>query len=233
MPNLKEADAKFEYTLKFLNEHDLNQILYLQDLVGKKLSDPTTYYMEPEQFFRQQLVVEKSAVGVFQKEKLVGFHMASFPGLSEDNLGMDVGLTQEELLQVAQMGPTAVHPDHRRKNLLQMIHEKHLRVVKGMGYEHICLTISPSNYPSIRATMHQGFVIKRLKLKFNNLLRYVLHLDVKNQPKQPHYSIRVTNTDIELQKFIISLGFYGYDILETPHGYDVVFGCDLPEQELK
>jgi hypothetical protein len=221
-----DMDNNNDYEIKFLNEIHLDQILYLQNIVTKNLSDPISYYVESIEFFCKQIVIENGAIGLFKEDQLVGFNMASFPGLDEENLGIDVGIKQEELLLVAQFGPVAIHPDHRKRGLLNKIIERHINSIKEIGYKHICLTIAPSNYPAIRAAMAQGFIIKRLKLKYNNLLRYILHLDFKSRFKHPQYSVRIPHTDIESQKFMINLGFYGYNVLKNDNGFDLVFGYD-------
>lgn len=226
MTDPEETDVAVEYKIKFLNESHLDQILCLQDTIAKNLSDPTSYYLEPVQFFCKQLTIERMAMGIFYKNQLVGFHMASYPDLNEGRLGVDIGLSQEELLHCIQWGPVAIHPDHRWRGLLNKVAKRHLRILEEMGYRHICLTISPNNYPTLRSTIAQGFVIKKLKLKYNNLLRYILHLDLTNRVKHPKYSVRIPNTDLESQKFIMSLGFYGYDVVKNNNGFDLVYGCD-------
>lgn len=228
MIDLLDIDKTDEYELKFLDESYLEQILYLQHLVTENLSDPSSYYVDlvEEEFFNKHLASRNSTIGIFYENQLVGFHIVSYPGLYGDDLGVDIGLKEEELSQVAQFGAVAVHPDHRNKGLLTRASKEHLKMLKVMGYRHICLRIAPHNYPSIKASIMNGFVIKGLKFKYNNLLRYIFHLDINKHFKQPLYSVRINNADIESQKFIIGLGFYGYDVLKYDIGFDIVFGHD-------
>lgn len=226
MTDAEEIDVAVEYKIKFLNESHLDQILCLQDTIAKNLSDPTSYYLEPVQFFCKQLAIKKSSIGFFIRDQLVAFNMASFPVIGEENLGADIGLNQEEISQSVQLGPGAVHPDHRRRGLLAKIAEEHPKIMKEMGYRHICFTTAPTNYPTIKAFMDNGFEIKQLKLKFNNLLRYIFYLDLEKRIRQPQYSVRIPHTDIESQKFMIRLGFYGYGVVKNDNGFDLVYGCD-------
>jgi GNAT superfamily N-acetyltransferase len=226
-----------EYKLRFLTGNDIDQILDIQEYVSQALSDPTSYYLEPVEFFRQQLAQPDSALGVFYREQLLGFHFAAFPGWDEKNLGQDVGLCREELLQAAQLGPAAIHPGYRHKGLLKLIHKTHLKLLKEHGYKHFLLTIAPNNYPSLKVTMMQGFVIKQLKLKYQGLLRYILHLDVLNR-KIPLTTLRLPATALDAQKQLLARGFYGYDAIKNPGGFDIIFGCDTlptgftPESEV-
>ncbi len=226
-----------EYELRFLTGNDLGQILAMQEYISQTLSDPTSYYLEPVEFFRQQLAQPNGALGVFCREQLLGFHFAVFPGWGEENLGQDIGLCREELLQVAQLGPVAVHPGHRHQGLLKLIHATHLKLLKEHGYRHFLLTIAPNNYPSLKVTMTQGFVIKQLKLKYQGLLRYILHLDTHKR-KTPLTTQRLPAAAIDAQKQLLALGFYGYDAVKKPDGFDIIFGCDTlptgvaPESEV-
>lgn len=226
MANVTKIDGSSEYDIQVLNESHIAQILYLQETIVKNLSDPTSYYAEPTPFFHKQIAIENSVLGLFQKKQLIGFHIASFPGLDEENLGTDIGIKQEELLQVAQVGPLAVHPEHRKRGLFSRLLERHLQVIKEMGYKHVCATVAPANYPSIKGFISNSFAIKQLKIKFNNLLRYVMYLDLESNLERPKYSVRVLGADTESQKFMISLGFYGYDVLKNENGFDIILGRD-------
>lgn len=224
--NVVDTDDTDKYEIKFINKDFLKDILLLQNIIKKNLTNTKSYYLENAEFFSKQLVNREGAIGLFQKDQLVGFNIASFPGINKDNLGVDVGIRQNELFQVAQFGPVAIHPDHRKKGLLTKIIEKHVNSIRKNGYKHICLTIAPGNYPSIRATTSYGFIIKKIKKKYRNSLRYILHLDLANRVKYPKYSVRIPNTDLESQKFMLDLGFYGYDVIKSDSGFDLIFGYD-------
>ncbi len=212
--------------IKFLNEQYLDQILKLQKIVIENLSDAASYYVEPVAFFRKQLTIENSVIGFFHNNQLVGFNVATFPGLDDDNIGMGFNFEASELLQVAQIGPAAVHPDYRNEKIFSKLAKEHIKVIEKLGYKHIFLTVAPNNYPTIKIFIDNGFRITQLKIKYNNLLRYILHFDFFNDFKQPKYSVRTPNTDIESQKFIFNLGFYGYNVLKNDNGFDIVFGHD-------
>jgi ribosomal protein S18 acetylase RimI-like enzyme len=224
--NVVKFEIDKQYEIKFLNKSHLDQLLCLQEIIVKNLSDPTSYYVEPIQFFRKQLAIENTSIGFFQNDQLVAFNLASFPSIDEENLGIDIGLKPEFFLQFAQLGPGAVHPDHRKRGLLSKIAEEHPKIMEEMGYRYLCFTASPTNYPTIKAFMDNGFLIKQLKLKFNNVFRYIFYRDLKKIFKPPQYSVRIPNTDIESQKFMMNLGFYGYDVVKNDHGFDLIFGYD-------
>ena len=221
--------AKGKYALRPLNTSDIEQVLHIEKCVSQTLKDPKLYYFEPHEFFHEQLQNPNSAIGAFYNDQLVGFEIATFPGLNKNNLGIDIGgLNDEELRHVVQLGPGAIHPDHREKGLLKLIQEVHLESLKEIGYKHFLATISPNNYPSLKVTLSHGFIIKQLKVKYTDLLRYILHLDMDSSPKEPWESVIISSIDIEGQQHQISMGFYGYNVRKSSKGFDVMFGRDMP-----
>lgn len=219
---------KGKYILRPLNTSDIEQVIYIEECVFQNLKDPKLYYFESHEFFDEQLQNPNSAIGAFYNNQLVGFEIATFPGLKKNNLGVDIGgLSDEELRYVVQLGPGAIHPDHRKKGLLKLIQEAHLASLKEIGYKHFLATISPSNYPSLKVTLNHGFIIKQLKVKYTGLLRYILHLDIDNSPKKPWESVSVSSVDIEGQRHKINMGFYGYNVRKSPNGFDIIFGRDM------
>ena len=226
---------KGKYVLRPLNTSDIEQVLHIEECVSQTLKDPELYYFESHEFFHEQLQNPKSAIGAFYNDQLVGFEIATFPGLNKNNLGVDIGgLNDEELRYVAQLGPGAIHPDHREKGLLKLIQEIHLESLKEIGYKHFLATISPNNYPSLKVTLNHGFIIKQLKVKYTCLLRYILHLDTDNSQKKPWESVIVSSVDIEGQRHKISMGFYGYNVRKSSNGFDIIWGRDMPlDEDLK
>lgn len=224
MRETKSNDVKATYDVKFLSERYLPQILRLQDIIVKNLADRAVYHAATPEMVRSQLAIDKSVIGLFKNEQLLGFNIFELPGLNTENFGEDIGLNQEELVKVVEFGPVGVHPKYRNKGLLGMIIEKHLEVVKEKGYEHVCLSIAPTNFPSLKRTLSYGFVIKQVKQKFGNLLRYILHLNIKKPYTKPRYSIKIPSADIETQRYMIKLGYCGYGISINDDGVDIIFG---------
>lgn len=218
-------EPHFHYEIKFLTPQHLPEILTLQKLVIENLPDKECYYQEPLAFFEKVLADGKNCLGLFEARNLIGFHLAS---LSEGSgsIGADIGLGNREVSSLVQWGPTAVHPNYRQQGLLKMLADHHLKIFRDRGYEHICLTIAPQNYPSLSSAMRQGFLIKRLTHKFGHLLRYVLHLELNRPCKEPVCQVRVAGSDLESQRFLLSLGFYGSGVLRGNAETELLFGHD-------
>lgn len=220
------------YEFRFLHTGHISQILTLQDVVMETLTDKESYYRESIDFF-QETLKEESSLGVFMQDKLIGYNLVSFPGMKAYNLGLDAGLHDMDLLKVVHWGPAAIHPAFQRQGLLKNIITRQLHNLINKEYEHIFLTVAPRNYPSLRFVLQQGFLIKQLKIKYGNLLRYVLHLNIKQRIPSPVCRVGVSGADLDSQQFMLNLGFYGYAVREGQNGVELLFGHDgFPEQSL-
>ncbi|SHI84663.1 GNAT family N-acetyltransferase [Propionispora hippei] len=218
--------------VKPLTIEHVPEILALQDLIIETLSDKKSYYREENDYFFKALQGGDYSLGLFDRGNLVGYNIVSLPD-DIQNLGYEVGLYESALSKVAHWGPAAIHPSLQGNGLLKKILVKQLKELKVSGYEHIFLTIAPCNYSSLAAVLQQGFLIKRIKLKFGNLLRYILHLDMSRTLKKPICQVRVTGEDLESQKLLLTFGFYGYSVESEKSGTTtLLFGHDGLEETL-
>lgn len=213
------------HEVRSLTIEHIPDILALQDLIIENLPDKKSYYQEREDHFFKAMRDGNHSLGMFKEGILVGYNIVSFPD-DIQNLGHEVGLYGTALLKVAHWGPAAIHPSLQGKGLLKKILVKQLKELKSSGYEHICLTVAPGNYSSLSIVLQQGFLIKQIKLKLGNLLRYILHLDMKRSFKQPVCQVRVAGEDLESQKLLLRLGFYGYSVGNEVSGTTLFFGHD-------
>ncbi|CUH95947.1 hypothetical protein P22_2035 [Propionispora sp. 2/2-37] len=220
------TDSQPGYEFRFLHAEHIPQILALQDLVIENLTDKENYYKESIDYFQETLIGEESSLGIFMQGQLIGYNLVSFPKMKAHNLGLDAGLHEKDLLKVAHWGPAAIHPAFQRQGLLKNIITRQLHKLTNKGYEHILLTVAPRNYPSLRFVLQQGFLIKQLKLKYGNLLRYVLHLNIKHPISNPVCRVSVSGADLDSQQFMLNLGFYGYAVREGQNGVELLFGHD-------
>lgn len=210
----------------------VSEILALQDLIIETLPDKKSYYREGNDYFFKALQDGAYSLGLFDGGNLVGYNIVSLPDATQ-NLGHEVGLYGPTLSKVAHWGPAAIHPSLQGNGLLKKIIVKQLKELKISGYEHIFLTIAPCNYSSLSTVLQQGFLIKRIKLKFGNLLRYILHLDMSRSLKKPICQVRVAGEDLESQKLLLTFGFYGYSVeSENSRTTTLLFGHDGLEDAL-
>ena len=105
---------------------------------------------------------------------LAGMLLMAYPGLSEDNLGWDVGLSETELPRVCLMETAAVLPEHRGHGLERRMLAYAEEQLAGSAFRYLMATISPDNPASLRSAERCGYRIMTTKEKYGGHLRHIL-----------------------------------------------------------
>lgn len=99
------------------------------------------------------------------------------PGLASYNYGYDLGLMQEELLQVIHMDTAAVHRDYRGLGLqARMVHTAE-QALSEQGKRILLCTVHPENSFSLNNMLKQGYQIQKRVAKYGSQ-RYILRKDI-------------------------------------------------------
>ncbi|MBR6028313.1 MAG: GNAT family N-acetyltransferase [Clostridia bacterium] len=106
--------------------------------------------------------------------ELAGMLIVCYPGLTPENLGYDIGLTEEELPRVCNMDTACVAPAHRGHRLERRMLLFAEEALAGTPYRHLMCTISPHNTPSLRSAEALGYRVAATKEKYGGFLRHVL-----------------------------------------------------------
>lgn len=169
------------FEMKFLDHGWLDELLKLQDLVAAFLPCKEVFILHEEEYFRQVLSLDRSALGVFAGMQLIAFSIIRIPGLSSENLGRDINLQENELGGVAHLQAAAVHPAHRGHGLQRKLIFAHLDVIEEMGYDHACCTVSPKNPVSLGNYLSCGLAIEGLCPKKHGWWRFILHKKIRRK----------------------------------------------------
>lgn len=214
--------------IQSINESHIDELLSLQEIVVKNLPREDLYYPETRQNYNKWLSDQSKGfgLGVFHNTEMIGYLVVSFPGEQDENLGLEIGINYQELSLVARYGLIGIHPAYRQLGLVEKLMKEKTGIIKKLHYRHICCTVSPHNYPSLKMLFTHGFTIKKLMTKFGNLTRCIAHSDLENPVGIPAYSVAVDNNDIKTQKFLMEQGFYGYSLCKKNSGYDILYGHD-------
>ena len=228
--SIREQECLYE--IVFLNENDIFEILELQDIVIENLTDKTmlagTNAKELE--FRLE---NGEITGTYSENKLIGCNVLYFPDVitnpssdMDNNLGAEIDLPSQELGNVTHLQLGFVHPDFRGNNLYMKMITRSLMSIDNSRYYHICATVAPMNYYSLRVFLGFNFVIKRLKKKYKSSWRYILYKNTKKKlPSRPFETISVGIQDLEKQLKLLNSGFKGIQLTENVHGnFDVIYG---------
>ena len=108
-----------------------------------------------------------------------GFFMVHFPGLSEENLGRDIGLSVEKQALVAHMDSVVILPEYRGHGLQHMLMKEAERIIKSeTGYRILMATVHPDNTYSLRNVKAHGYEVAAKAIKYGGHPRYILKKEI-------------------------------------------------------
>ncbi len=251
-----EGDETADCELAFIGKTYLQDILELQEIVSRSLPDKDLFRISSEYALSDLFITERSFIGVFVKDRvsgesrLIAYSIIRLPGKSSENLGEDIGLSAEDLKRTAHLKALAVHPEFRGCSLQRKMMELHLGVLKEMGYRHVCSTVSPKNYFSLKNFFSKGFVIRGLKIKYGSMLRYIMHRDLTapaghclkfsgtgldrsgtGKTSEMHLrkatgELRINSLDTKRQLELLGCGFVGFKVEGSAEAFEVAYALE-------
>ena len=231
-----------EYAITYLDEKHLPLVMDLQEVIVQNLARPDLLQSFSYDFMKRHMGPQGVVLGVFVKNHLVAFRNLYFPDPwdAEWNLGLDLGLPEEELVNVANLQMVCVHPEFRGNSLAMKMNRVSLGLLREMGtHHHICATVSPYNIWNIPVLLKSGFRIAKLKNKYGGKVRYIVHQNFRNPLHfNDSSAVRVRLDDLDAQQKWFGSGFYGVALrkredlkCEDPAGgFDLVFKSPESEQ---
>lgn len=198
--------------IKKLDEKYLEQMMYIQEINLKKLKKPE--FCVPLTRDEKRALLGKRGItyGVIVEEKLISYYSILIPDRNE-NLGIDIGLKEEELCYCANLEITHTLSEYQGNKLQKILGSLCIEELRKERSEFIYIlgTIAPENYSSLVSTFYHGLVIANLKIKYQNHLRYILYKNYKEDIKIDKSSIiYVLGEDLDKQKKLLKQGFVGF-----------------------
>lgn len=214
-----------EYQMHLIGKDHLSQIIRLQDIVVENLNLSDIFQSDSREFLKDELKKGGKVIGVFTEDDLIAYRFITMPKGESMNLGVDLGLPKKMLERVGHLETTIVHPDYRGNGLQRKTLYHALEIFNELDYNHICSTISPENYHSLKNIMSGGLVIKKLKEKYGGKLRFVLHRDLHQYPKtQYHQVLEIDDVETVKRDKILEKGFVGYQTFKMNEGFSIRYG---------
>lgn len=201
--------------------------MQLQDLVVKKLDDPSSYHPLSEDEVIMLLGKNGFTLGAFNnRQDLIGYASAYFPAGNADNLGLDMGFTGDQLLQTAHLEAGIVSPFFRRRGWQKKLYKALVKEIVRRGeYRYILSTVSCNNYPALRNSLQLKLYIASLREKYGGKLRYLLFRDLQELFSIcPADIVKCPHTDIRLQQRLLDSGYRGFQVDYSPDGLMIHYG---------
>jgi hypothetical protein len=206
--------------MQMLDESHLDEVMNLQSTIIQRLSRKEMLQPFSWSFMQSHFSQKGFVLGIFVENKLVAFRNMYYPDGNdrEWNLGLDLGLPQKEYKRTANFQMVCVHPLYRGNSLARKMNQQAIRIIKKQNrFDHLLATVSPFNYWNVGILLRSGFVIKALKKKYNDKLRYIVYQNLKVPPPSPPASDQTAGlTDFQKQEKILQKGYHGFRICEIP-----------------
>ncbi|WP_153725341.1 hypothetical protein [Heliorestis convoluta] len=215
----------YPYIIRLLAKDDLPQILGLQDFILSFLDNKSYFVPLSREEHIDIIIGNGESIGLFIGDKLYAVCSILFPGLREVNMARELDFNDEELLQVAQLELSMVHPDLRGNNLqsrlAQMLAQ---RAENAMQYKHLFTSISPYNYPSLKTATSIGLKIVKLCKMYCQWDRYVMYKDLENHWEIDRDTILQVPMDcLEKQQALLEDRFFGFTQYKDDEGVKLIF----------
>jgi hypothetical protein len=223
--------AELPFIVRRLSKADLEEILFVQEQVLNKLENKNV--LQPLTIEEYQYILGSNGlmIGAFAEGDLIAFRALVVPPVDEEHLGIDIGLSKDELGKVIYQEISNVIFDYRGNGLQKLLANLIMNELdrEEHDFRYICCTVAPFNFPSLKDKFAQGMMIAALKEKYGGLLRYIFVKDLAETELAEWQDIKIIKmADIAVQKEILKAGWRGYKMEEKQNEMWVYFGRLIP-----
>ena len=206
-----------------LQLHHLPAILTLQQKVYEALPDQNILQPLSTEEFEYILQGNGLMIGAYVENELIGFRALLNPPVDDEHLGYDCAIPEEQFHRVLYQEISNVSPHYRGYGLQKTLASIVMKEIDLDSFDYVCSTVKPYNIPSLKDKFSQGLVIKGLKIKYVDKLRYIFYKDL--QHGQPQYSDKkaVSMQDTALQQQLLKAGYTGTSMYEEQNEWFVVY----------
>lgn len=169
------------YPLDSDSPTEVEECLTLLQKVWEQLPDKDWFAIDDATLIRNRLAAKEALIFCAKEEtghKLAGFFMAILPGLSDENLGWDLGFPESKLLTCAHMDTVAILPDYRGYGLQTLLMQSAEDNLRQSGIQTLLCTVHPNNSYSLNNVIKQGYRVVKTTLKYGGLQRKILQKDL-------------------------------------------------------
>ncbi|KGR84635.1 hypothetical protein [Lysinibacillus boronitolerans] len=211
------------FVIKLTPQH-LQQVEELQVAVYEALADQSILQPLSTEEFEYILNGHGMMIGAYVGEELIAFRALLNPPMDEEHLGYDCGIAENEFQRVLYQEISNVSPKYRGYGLQKTLATVVMENIDLEKYDYICSTVKPYNIPSLKDKFSQDLVIKGLKIKYVDKLRYIFFKDLR-QEIFPTFTEKqvISMGDTTAQQQLLKQGFLGTTMYEENNDWFVVY----------
>lgn len=167
--NMKLAENEFEFIR--CGEESLEEICAIQEETFRTLDNPELLRRNTKETLLACLREPHTTLGAYYDGRMAAFAVLYVANDSAENLGRDIGVTEEELPKVANVKLVIVRGEFRGNGLQRRLIQRLEELARNQGIQTLCATVSPENDYSIRNFEALGYRFYACKTKYGNLKR--------------------------------------------------------------
>ncbi|WP_427109254.1 GNAT family N-acetyltransferase [Lysinibacillus xylanilyticus] len=206
-----------------LNPQNLQEIEKLQLQVYESLADQSILQPLSTEEFDYILSGNGMMIGAYVGEELIAFRALLNPPVDDEHLGYDCGIAEEEFHKVLYQEISNVSPAYRGYGLQKTLAQVVMGHIDLEKYNYVCSTVKPYNIPSLKDKFSQGLVVKGLKIKYVDKLRYIFYKDLRQELPIFTDKKTITMDDTVGQQQLLKQGYIGTSMYEDQNDWFVVY----------
>ncbi|MCR5067524.1 MAG: GNAT family N-acetyltransferase [Erysipelotrichaceae bacterium] len=156
---------------RLIREDELEKIMQLQKDCFAALENHDWLRCNDEETFRLCLKRPNYSLGFFDGDRLAAIGILQICGLSEENLGRQLGFEGEKLNEVGNMKLVLVDPAYRGKRLQHQLMDRCEEYARQQKLRVLATTVHPDNAYSIHNVEKSGYVYHSRHRKYGGLIR--------------------------------------------------------------
>lgn len=171
MMSQKQKIKAEEFLLAPCDATHLDAICNLQEEAFFHLTNPDLLRRNARETLAACLQDPHFTLGAFYGGRLVAFAMLYDGGNTDENIGRDIGIAEDELSTVMNMKLVIVSPDFWGNGLQVRLMLALESVAAARGKHLLCGTADPANVYSCRNFLKAGYAFHSRKQKYGGLVR--------------------------------------------------------------
>jgi len=204
--------------LQHLQEIENLQVEVYESLVDQSILQPLT-----SEEFEYILKGNGMMIGAYVGQELIAFRALLNPPVDNEHLGYDCGITEEAFNRVLYQEISNVSPKYRGFGLQKILANIIMSQIDIAKYDYVCSTVKPYNIPSLKDKFAQGLVVKGLKIKYVDKLRYIFFKDLRQELPIFKEKKTISMDDTVGQQQLLKQGYTGTSMYEDQNDWLVVY----------
>ncbi|WP_286926556.1 MULTISPECIES: GNAT family N-acetyltransferase [Lysinibacillus] len=204
--------------LQHLQEIENLQVEVYESLVDQSILQPLT-----SEEFEYILKGNGMMIGAYVGQELIAFRALLNPPVDNEHLGYDCGITEDAFNRVLYQEISNVSPKYRGFGLQKILANIIMSQIDLSKYDYVCSTVKPYNIPSLKDKFAQGLVVKGLKIKYVDKLRYIFFKDLRQELPIFKEKKTISMDDTVGQQQLLKQGYTGTSMYEDQNDWLVVY----------